>query len=290
MKPDVIPGSAQSRRARATLFYRRLAERDMDAVAGMLAADVLVHSPVVGRGKDLAFEAAKRCFAPSGNVPAQPEPCFAVADGTTVTTCFAMPQTQPDGSTVDFFWMDTVRIEDDLVVEWWPSINDVAPTQVSWVPCAPARQLAPADGYDRDEAKNLAVGFYRYVFDSQDASAVARFVTDDYLQHSRHMPSGLVGLEALVSSLFPDGPRTTPDPMTLTPTVLVADRDIVVHGVTLSQRTGSADTAAVYPYIVYDAYRVREGKIAEHWSGVNPAAPPVHGDPSPGHGEGAVVP
>lgn len=286
MSPNVISRAAPLRRAKAVLFYQHLAERDWDAIARMLAPDVMVHSPVVGRGRDLALEAAKRCFAADEDVPPQPEPTFAVVDGTTVTTCYAMPQTQPDGSTIDFFWMDTVRVENERIVEWWPSINDAAPTQLSWIP--PTQPSgAPSAGADRDAMKKIAVDFYRYVFDSEDASAVGRYVTDDYLQHSRHMPSGRVGLEALVSSIFPDGPRETPDQMTLVPTVLAAEGDIVVQGGTLRQRSGAgAATTTYYPYIVYDAYRIRNGKIAEHWSGVNPAAPPIHGDSSPEGEEG----
>lgn len=251
----------------------------------MVAPDVVVHSPAAGAGRGLALEAADRCFVPVDEAPPQPDPCFAVVDGTTVSTCYAMPQAQPDGSVIDFFWLDTVRVENELIVEWWPSINGAAPTQVSWTAPAPAttRQNRDLDGgLSPSSMKQLAVDFYRRVFDSEDPSAVRDFVTEDYVQHSSHLPSGRAGLESLVSMLFPKGPRPTPDPMTLEPTILAAEGDIVVHGVTLLQRAGTRDSETPYPYIVYDAYRVRGDKIAEHWSGVNPTAPPIHGDPSSG--------
>ena len=38
-----------------------------------------------------------------------------------------------------------------------------------------------------------------------------------------------------------------------------------------------AALVASWPYYAYDAYRVKNGKLAEHWSGINKAAPPRHG-------------
>lgn len=257
-------------------FHRSLAAGDYDSVAGAIVEDVLVHSPAPGRGKRFALIAAERCFLRPESPSPQPHPCFSVIDGDVVGTCYRMPQSHPDGSATEFFWIDVARIVDGLLVEWWPSINEAASTQLTWTEPGAAAARPSKASLDPAGMKQLAIDFYRQVFDSEDASAVARFVTEDYKQHTGHVPPGRKGLEELANHLFPHGPRPMPEPMTLPPLVLAAEGDIVVHGVQLFQRGNDADPMATYPYIVFDAYRVRDGKFAEHWSGVNPAAPPLH--------------
>jgi predicted SnoaL-like aldol condensation-catalyzing enzyme len=60
----------------------------------------------------------------------------------------------------------------------------------------------------------------------------------------------------------------------LPPTLLVAEGDIVVMAASLPQPEPD-DSSKRYPYFLYNAYRLRNGKIAEHWGGVNKAAPPA---------------
>lgn len=267
-------------KALAAAFHESLGAGDHVAVTRTLAADVLVHSPVAGRGHDTAQYAMSRCFADTKDAPARPEPCFCIVDGDTVVSCYWMPQPAQGAPDVAFFWIDAVRFEDGLIVEWWPSVNEMAPTHLTWAaPPAGMRGVGEARTSTSD-AKQLAVDFYRYVFDSEDADAVARYVTEHYRQNSGHLPSGRTSLEALVRGMFPGGRRPTPEPMTLAPVVLASEGDIVVHGVQLWQRT--PDSESIYPYIVFDAYRVEDGQLAEHWSGVNPAAPPVHDGPAVG--------
>lgn len=266
-------------RETAAAFHQSIAARDLDAVRDAVAGDVMVHSPLPGRGRELAQHAAERCFAVPATVLPQPRPCFSLLDGDVVATCYRMPQPRPDGSVAEFFWIDAARIAEGQIVEWWPSINEAAPPQLTWTERASAMARPPAKNLDPVDMKRLAVDFYRQVFDSEDASAVVRFVTEDYKQHAGHLMPGREGLEELARSLFPDGPRPRPEPMTLPPVVLVAEGDVVVHGVQLFQRPAGAGAGVVYPYIVFDAYRVSGGRLAEHWSGVNPVAPPLHADP-----------
>ena len=123
------------------------------------------------------------------------------------------------------------------------------------------------------------VDFYRCVFDAQNAEAVKDFVTEDYSQHARYMatgltPTGRAGLEASVRANFPDGPRPVQSEPALPLTILVAEGNIVVFAASLPQPEPD-DPSKRYPYFLYNAFRIRDGKIAEHWGGVNKAAPPA---------------
>lgn len=259
------------------VFHDALAAGDAQAVRTVCAPDVLVHSPEPGRGRAALDEAASRLFAEPEDV-GLPDPVFVLNDDDLVATCYSMPQRRADGPTGDFFWIDVVRVAEGRIIEWWPSVNDAAPTQIT-ASARPGLSAGPIGDTDPERMKALAVAFYREVFDSEDADAVGRFVTEDYRQHSGHLPPGREGLEGLARMLFPNGARPMPEPMTLQPKVLVAQGDIVVHGVELLQVASTG--RETYPYIVYDAYRVRDGKITEHWSGINPAAPPLHAPPDP---------
>ncbi|ACM38461.1 MULTISPECIES: nuclear transport factor 2 family protein [Rhizobium/Agrobacterium group] len=121
--------------------------------------------------------------------------------------------------------------------------------------------------------KHLVREFYRRVFDGQNPAAVKDFVTEDYKQHSRHIPTGREGLERFVQSVFPNGPVPEPAEMRIPPAFMVAEGDMVVVAAYLPQPDPDKP-GETYDYFVFDAYRLRDERLAEHWSGVNKIAPP----------------
>ena len=136
------------------------------------------------------------------------------------------------------------------------------------------------DAQNNDQArlernKHLVREFYRCVFDGQNAAAVKDFVTEDYKQHSRHMPAGREGLENFVRAVFPNGPVAEPGEMRNPPAFIVAEGDMVVVSAYMPQPDPDKP-GATYDYFVFDAYRIRDDRLAEHWSGVNKIAPPKH--------------
>jgi len=128
------------------------------------------------------------------------------------------------------------------------------------------------------EARNrqLVLDFYRHVFDARNPAAVKDFVAEDYRQHASHLPGGRAGLEALVAEMFRDLPPLPVKPnLIVPPALLVAEGDMVVIAGEFPQPEPE-DPARTYPFFVFDAYRVRNGKLVEHWSGINKIAPPKH--------------
>ena len=123
--------------------------------------------------------------------------------------------------------------------------------------------------------KRLVTEFYRRVFDGQNPAAVRDFVTEDYKQHCSHIPSGRAGLETFVKTVFPSGPVPEPDAMRIPPAFIVSEGDMVVVAAYLPQPEPE-DPGRTYDYFIFDAFRIRDGKLAEHWSSVNKIAPPKH--------------
>lgn len=77
---------------------------------------------------------------------------------------------------------------------------------------------------------------------------------------------------ALVAETFPDGPIPTPDQPSIPPSILMGEGDLVVIAAALPQPDGKGGT---YLRHLYDADRVRDGYLREHWSGVDPKHRPA---------------
>ncbi|MEM5314643.1 ester cyclase [Paraburkholderia sp. JHI869] len=102
------------------------------------------------------------------------------------------------------------------------------------------------------EAKNTALVLeaLETLFNKKDFDKAAQFWSDDYVQHSRHVPAGRDGLFGLVRSL--------PDLRFEYDMVIAKDDFVWVH----SRYTSSATPAAM---IAVDILRIEDGKLIEHW-------------------------
>jgi predicted SnoaL-like aldol condensation-catalyzing enzyme len=198
-------------------------------------------------------------------------PEFIIAEADLVTVAHHELRGEGDGE-LDFFGFRTYRLADGAIVEQWS--NDAkGSAPVGSGRRQHGRPAAPVGAGDPVANKPKVADLYRCVFDARNAGAVRDFVAEDYLQRSRHMPTGRAGLETFVTSIFPDGPVETPAQPSIPPSILMGEGDLVVIAAALPQPDGDGETYLRY---IYDAYRVRDGLLAEHWSGVDPQNPPAH--------------
>jgi predicted SnoaL-like aldol condensation-catalyzing enzyme len=196
---------------------------------------------------------------------------FVVEEDGLVTVVHHELRTGEDDVDVDYFGFHTYRIKDGEIVEQWS--NDVAGASPPGGRRPVPGRMPARIGVGTPSINKLRVSdFYRCVFDAHDPDAVTNFVHEEYLQHSRHLPAGRAGLVRLVAETFPDGPIPTPDEPSLPPSILMAEGDLVVIAAALPQPDGIGGTYLRY---LYDAYRVRDGYLYEHWSGVDPNNRPV---------------
>ncbi|MFF4259319.1 nuclear transport factor 2 family protein [Streptomyces sp. NPDC001663] len=288
MPPSPHSVTAANKRLVADFFTAVITARDADAVAEYVAPELVQHGADVPSGRQAYTEYLRARFAreteaggPDG-AAAPPQPVFTIADNDLVCVCRYLPQPDPDlpGATFDYYTFTTFRVRDGRITERWPSVNKVAPPQPP-APDTPSRAVlvSTSSGNDTEANKRLVCDFYRCIFNAQNPDAVKDFVTEDYHQHVSQYPAGRAGLEKFVRNQFPDGPLPTPAEPLNPPVLLVAEGDIVVCAGLMPQP--DPDAGGTYPYFVYDAFRVREGLLAEHWSGVSKAAPPRHPVPPP---------
>ncbi|WP_019074037.1 nuclear transport factor 2 family protein [Streptomyces hokutonensis] len=267
-----------------------LGARNADAVTDYVAPDLVQHGADAPDGARAFAELLRREFdggptADQGvaDVSEPRDPVFVIGENDLVCVCDYLPQPDPDapGTTFDHYAFTTYRIRDGRITERWPSLNKIAPPRPP-APGTPTRTttVSSSPSTDIEANKRLVVDFYRCVFDAQNPDAVKEFVADDYVQHVSHYPPGRAGLEEFVRSRFPNGPLPPPDEPLIPPALIVAEGDIVVIAALLPQAEPDG-SGALYPYYVYDAYRVRGQQLVEHWSGINKSAPPKPPGPPP---------
>lgn len=104
--------------------------------------------------------------------------------------------------------------------------------------------------------KELVLKAAGELFGDKDPSAVDRWVAADYKQHSSLAADGPEALRGLVAGL-PEGFRYEG-------ARVIADGDLVaLHG---TYHGFGPD-----PLVAFDLFRVRDGKLAEHWDALTPA-------------------
>lgn len=113
---------------------------------------------------------------------------------------------------------------------------------------------------DIEHNKRIVREYYELAFnDKQPAEAVARYVGSEYIQHNPQAPDGADAFVAFVTGFAAQFPDLHVDIRRI-----VADGDIVVtHGLI----TTSADDPGT---VAADFFRVRDGKIVEHWDVLQP--------------------
>jgi predicted SnoaL-like aldol condensation-catalyzing enzyme len=102
-----------------------------------------------------------------------------------------------------------------------------------------------------EQNKATVLEAFETLFNKRDYATAERFWSDNYIQHSAHIPPGRDGLFGLIRSL--------PPTLRYENHLIVADGDYVIaHG----RFSGHGLPAA---WIAADVIRFEDGRLAEHW-------------------------
>lgn len=114
---------------------------------------------------------------------------------------------------------------------------------------------SPKRDLEVEEAnRTLVVDFYRQVFERHDVAGGAKLLTEDYRQHNPEVPDGKAPFVSFFTGFFKEHPASGARIVRS-----AVDRDLVwlhVHATLDGKDRGQA---------VVDVFRVKEGRIVEHW-------------------------
>ena len=130
------------------------------------------------------------------------------------------------------------------------------------VPALAQGNVAPAARRDIAEAERnraFVISFYDLVFNKHDLKAAEDMVSEGYIQHNPHFPTGRTVFIEILTKRFKRNPESHARIVRS-----AVDGDLVwlhVHSVDAPQDRGRA---------IVNIFRVPGGKIVEHWDVVQP--------------------
>jgi predicted SnoaL-like aldol condensation-catalyzing enzyme len=106
--------------------------------------------------------------------------------------------------------------------------------------------------------KKIVVDFYQKVFGDKDFSVIDSVIVDSYIQHNPSVADGREPLKKALKVWLKDAPKTKVDFQH----VIAEDDLVVLH---IKDVNNGKVTAIV------DIFRLKDGKITEHWDAVQKA-------------------
>ena len=118
-----------------------------------------------------------------------------------------------------------------------------------------------AQGYlsPLESNKKLVFDLYRLVIEPRNTDLVEQFVSNDFVEHDARFQGGKDGLVKLIKSMGPAVSEDIGSDLHNPPASIAAAGDLVVYIFPDKAKTAQGFT--------FDAYRIKERKIVEHWSG-----------------------
>ncbi|MDB5874787.1 MAG: polyketide cyclase [Ramlibacter sp.] len=107
--------------------------------------------------------------------------------------------------------------------------------------------------------KQLVLEFQAVVLNGKDADAAPKYVVENYIQHNPRVADGLAALQGFVREMKHSGSEASG-----TIKRIVAEGDMVVIHTHFKRTAVDRGSALV------DFFRIKDGKIVEHWDVVQP--------------------
>jgi predicted SnoaL-like aldol condensation-catalyzing enzyme len=136
--------------------------------------------------------------------------------------------------------------------------------------CLPAQAQIKGKMTKQEEANlKLVEDWWKTVLVAHHIDQMPKFADENMIQHNPNAPNGLDALR----KLFGNRPVTDiPASITPPPAIELSQGDIVLI-VFDHEAKDPADPSKTYHYNSFDGFRIKNGKIVEHWDGAQKAAP-----------------
>lgn len=113
--------------------------------------------------------------------------------------------------------------------------------------------------------KRLVYDTIRVVMIAGHVERIDEFIARDYIQHNPVIPSGRDAFVAFIRTMKPT-PTAIPATVTWPIVTMAAERDLVTVAM-IREVADPRDAARTVQTTWFDMYRIRGGRIVEHWDG-----------------------
>lgn len=159
--------------------------------------------------------------------------------------------------------VDIFRIQDGKIAEHWDVIEQVPDTTASGndmlSTLSTPRLRWPDPRVSTSASKRVASALFHEVTAGRDVTAFDRYASDPYYQHNPQSPNGIAAAKAFFASTFAANPG-----FSVSVKRVIAEGDYVAFH---SHYKFAADDPG---FAILDLYRVRDGKVVEHWDVIQP--------------------
>ncbi|MER7692724.1 nuclear transport factor 2 family protein [Streptomyces sp. NPDC097610] len=153
---------------------------------------------------------------------------------------------------------DIFRFQDGRIAEHWDILQEVPATTANGndMFSTLSRPQAEAAGQRQFTAynKKLVTDYVEQLLVRKDLAAVDTYVGTEYHEHSPNIPDGVAGVKAGLVAYFERFPQ-----LSVAPKQIIAEGDLVAVHSHYVEAPGERGRAVI------DLFRVRDGKIVEHW-------------------------
>jgi predicted SnoaL-like aldol condensation-catalyzing enzyme len=125
-----------------------------------------------------------------------------------------------------------------------------------------------AQGYLSGPAlnKKVVTDFYRLVFEPRNADLIDQYIAPDFVEHNPRIEGGRDGLAKFMKTLpAPKSDDIGPE-LKNPPAYMLAEGDLVTF-VFKQSTPDPKDKTRNYDHFTFDMFRIKNGKIVEHWDG-----------------------
>lgn len=129
------------------------------------------------------------------------------------------------------------------------------------IPTADQQRLLASNDAKLSANKRLAYDFFRVILIGRHLDQASKFMRNDYIQHNPNVDTGLDGFLKYFSKL--GGPVAIPDRVADL-VAIQAEGDFVTMSF-VNVLSDPSNGAKKYTTTWFDMFRIRNGKIAEHW-------------------------
>jgi predicted SnoaL-like aldol condensation-catalyzing enzyme len=121
--------------------------------------------------------------------------------------------------------------------------------------------------------KRLVLEFYRNVWEPQRLEAMKDYYAADIVEHNPNVKSGIAGFADTMGSRWKAKPVQAA--LQNPPAMVTTDGDLVTL-IFKRPRPDPADATKTYDTYWFDMFRVKNGKVVEHWdAATKPVRPPA---------------